>query len=331
MRSFHALLIAGLVCLPGMLRADVVHIDGIVRVKAGSWKGVKLTVVPEYSAPFQVDLSSSRFDLELPLHSIYLLRAEHAGCPTKEVLFDCTVPRAFGRKAYEFPVLIELAVEQHGTHFQYAGPVGLVTFEEDRADFTYTTDYTRIELVGPLPRLHARMPASALGNSAGADPLAAAFALLLAQASTSAATSPAAAPEPTPTPVPEEPVDVVEEAPLPAPMDVAPVAVAPAVSIPPPAPVVAKTVAPVARWEPAILRTTPTHPTPEPPATDSRPCGTHDIEAHPRFVIRTDRIATADGCSELRKVVHAYGAVFFFHDGRAVTEPVYQLALGAQE
>lgn len=311
--------------------AEVVHIDGIVRVKGGAWKGVKLTVVPEYSAPFEVALTSSRFDLELPLQSTYLLRAEHAGCPTKEVLFDCSVPPAFGRNAFEFPVLIELALEQPGTHFEYAGPVGLVTFEEAQEDFTYTTDYTRIELVEPLPQLHARMPASALGNTTSVDPLAAAFASLLAHAATGAAAIPATGPAPAPTPVPAEPVDVAEEAPLPAPIAVAPVAVAAAVSIPVPAPVVTKTVAPVARTEPFPHRTTAKRPAPEPPATDSRPCGTHDIETHPRFVIRTDRITTADGCSELRKVVHAYGAVFFFHDGRAVTEPYYLLALGAQE
>ncbi len=327
MRLSTRCLLACLATLPLGLHAEVLHIDGIIRVKEGSWKGVKLTVVPEFSEPFAVDLHSSRFDLMLPLHATYLLRAEHAGCPTKEVLFDCTVPSAFGQTAFEFPIQIDLAVE--ATLFEYAGPVGLVTFEEGSADFTYTTDYSRIKQVRPLPDLHQRMPASALGGGGGADPMAAAFASLLAQASTGGGGLSAVEPIPVALPAVTN-VRVVKEAPLMASIT----NVALDLPVPHNEPLVAtvlpSTSAPLARPTPVAVRTVVKPPMAELPERHDRPCGTHDIEAHAHYVIKIDRVPTPDGCSELRKVVHAYGGIFFFHDGRAVTEPFYQHALTAQ-
>lgn len=329
MRISPLVLLACYAAAPSALLAEVVHIDGIVRVKDGSWRGVKLTVVPEFSEPFEVDLRSDRFDLMLPLYATYLLRAEHAGCPTKEVLFDCTVPPAFWRTSFEFPIEIGLVVESARTMFVYAGPVGLVTFDQARADFTYTTDYTRIKNVRPLPDLHARMPASALAGGTGPDPLAAAFASLMGQASSGVADTPGVVPVADHIP-PVESDRLVAEDVFTASINVVPVD-GPAMHIVPSLrTTVVMPTAPVARAKPVAVRTVVKPPIPLVPTRDERPCGTHDIVWQAHCVIRIDRLPTPDGCSELRKVVHAYGAIFFFHDGRAVTEPYYQNALTAQ-
>ena len=331
MRSLSLLLLAVLVTVPRLVRAEVLHIDGIVRVKEGSWKGVTLTVVPEFSASFVVALSSGRFDLNLPLQATYLLRAEHAGCPTKEVLLDCTVPPAFEGVAFEFPIQIDLAVAVAGPPVAYAGPVGLVTFAGASADFTYTTDYTRIANVRSLPELYARMPATALRRGTNTDPVASAFPSPLAQASSRDRATPVKAPLPAALPAPVVAVLVVEGSLTPMPIAVVPVHVASVDSITPTLLAVAKRATPLAAAEPAPARAVVHHPKTHLPTPDDRPCGTYDLETHALCVIRIDRIHTTDGCSELRKVVHAYGAVFFFHDGRAVAEPYYQRALSAQE
>lgn len=331
MRYLSLLLLVVLATTPCLVRAEVLHIDGVVRVKEGSWKGVTLTVVPEFSAPFVVALSSSRFELTLPLQATYLLRAEHAGCPTKEVLFDCTVPPAFEGTAFEFPIQIDLAVATAGSLVAYAGPVGMVTFAEASADFTYTTDYTRIANVRSLPELHARMSATALRGGTGADPVAAAFSSLLAKASSGGSATPAATPLLAPLPAPVVAVLVVEGPSLPMPIAVVPVHVASVDSIPPTLLAVAKRATPLATAQRDPVRAAVHHLRTPLPTPDDRPCGTHDLQTQTHCVIRIDRIPTPDGCSELRKVVHAYGAVFFFHDGRAVAEPFYQRALSAQE
>lgn len=325
MRLTPLVLLASLAAVPYAYSAEVLHIDGIVRVEDGSWKGVILTVVPEFSEPFVVDLRSNRFDLVLPLHATYLLRAEHAGCPTKEVLFDCTLLPAFGRTSFEFPIQIDLAVELEGSMFMYAGPVGLVTFDEARADFTYTTDYTRIKQVRSLPHLHARMPASALGDGSRADPLVAAFAFLMEQASSGVAET--LEPVVSTTTAPAQSDRLVEEGSLTASNDNVPMdgpAIHDVLSL---GATVVMPTAPVARAEPVAARTIVKPPMPWLPTMDERPCGTHDVVSQMHCVIKIDRVPTPDGCSELRKVMHAYGAVFFFHDGRAVTEPYYENAL----
>ncbi|MGB6046427.1 MAG: hypothetical protein WBG34_02400 [Flavobacteriales bacterium] len=58
-----------------------------------------------------------------------------------------------------------------------------------------------------------------------------------------------------------------------------------------------------------------------------QPSGSHELNILPTMVIVIDRFANGTTSTELRKVTHAYGAVFYFQDGRSVTEHTYRQRL----
>lgn len=327
-----------IVVIAGSLCAEVLHTDGIIRVRNGNWRNARITVVPEFSEPFEIDLTSSKFELDLPLYSTYLLRAEHTGCSTKEVIFDCTVPPHFGQTHFTFPFQIDLEVESSDTIYPYAGPVGLVTFDEGLADFTYVTDYTRIHGVATLSALHARMPDSrldqpfadpamerSLGNGStsdveisGADPLGVSPQVVdIASMEEQAMLAETLWDEPVRKPAggPSTP-DVTLANPTAEEKKTVPAANASSGSTP--AAVVVKSAARKVR----IVNT--------PVEVEEGPCGTRTFREEPRCLVWIHRVPSAEGCTEFRKVVHAYGGVFYFHEGRSVTEEVYRTLLSAQ-
>ena len=68
----------------------------------------------------------------------------------------------------------------------------------------------------------------------------------------------------------------------------------------------------------------------EVPSTE-KPPGSHELNVLPTMVIVIDRFGKGTTSTELRKVTHAYGAVFYFQDGAAITERTYRQLLAEFE
>jgi hypothetical protein len=56
---------------------------------------------------------------------------------------------------------------------------------------------------------------------------------------------------------------------------------------------------------------------------DTARVASHEFSKWPTMLIQVDRFGYADSTLELRKVTHAYGAVFYFRDGLSITERDY--------
>lgn len=341
-------LLAALLSAP-FIQASVLHADGIIRVKGDGWRGTRVTVVPEFSQPYDVDMKAPRFVLHLPLQSTYLIRAEHADCPTKEVVFDLRVPAAAMAQEYEFPFEIILEMQPAGVELRYAGPVGLVSFDKNVNDFDYITDHRLIALLPKADELRERAPAELHPQMRSTDVstvtgTSGSFGSVIEAEHVDPAqlepTTLVAASVLVGTPIPVDPITTTglsdqakradhSEAVPPTPtLNVSTTAldeVAPGG----PAEHMSTSVALVSlpaqrRIEPAP-KATATHGVlqEEKPLA---PCGTDETITSGRMVIHTQRIPTADGgCQELRTVTHAYGAVFHFHDGRPVTEAFFNI------
>jgi hypothetical protein len=336
-------------------QAGMLVADGLLRTVGVDRSEVRLTVIPEFSAPYPVQHSSGRFDLELPYHAHYVLRAEAPGCATKEVVFNVNLPvRLNGlERTFALEILMERMAE--GATFQYAGPVGLVFFDGAKEEFVHTTDHSRIyENSAVVLALHksegfaddGRWAASAtLVAQPVGDPLAARLPQLqLGQVLSSDAPASVAG-QRTIRVVGETPyiASVIDPEPSPAAVEPTPVKathVTDVISISTtaaPSPPVSedKTVIPVStRLEaPASSGSTKQiqaleqHNAPRPDATFSQ-CGTTESSWIGRCLITVDRLPTGTGCTELRKAEHTYGAVFYFHDGRSITEHHYKQLMG---
>ena len=354
MRPFYTTVLLQFLVLAA--HGTVLNADGLIKVRGDGWQGTRITVIPEFSAPYEVDLRSNRFKLRLPLQSTYLVRAEHANCPTKEVVFDLHMPRSAAQMEYEFPFEIMLEVQPDGVELRYAGPVGLVTYEPALGDFTYSTDHRLIAMKAKTDELRERATPGTVqpervmprfGSWGSAAPVSTTSALLVANVPAETLRRFVAAEEPTP--AEEMPPRDNETGSVPsrhgpsAPSIPPPSAVTPAhdrseqaIAHRSPSPPARTNDRVIHRARGDIAASAPlgrTVPAPVPPAADHEkpvvPCGSSSVETVGRMVIAVHWVPTGDGgCKELRSVAHAYGAVFHFHDGRSVTESFYRQALG---
>lgn len=327
-----------LLSLP-VLHATVLHADGIIRVKGDGWRGTRVTVVPEFSQPYDVDMSAPRFVLHLPLQTTYLVRAEHVDCPTKEVVFDLRVPAAGMAQEYEFAFEIILEVQPDGVELRYAGPVGLVSFDKTANDFDYITDHRLIALLPKADELRERAPAelrpqlraSASGSTSDMREPARVVTSVDFEATVPEPLPPARVPTVAPMPVLNElsEAELVKQRIAEPAREVEPASSTLAL------PSKARTetpsslhLAPIRAVAVASTHEASTENAPKPmfPIVENRPCGTDETITQGRMVIHIQRVPTADGgCQELRTVTHAYGAVFHFHDGRPVTEAYFNI------
>lgn len=331
--------------------ANVLRTDAILRVKGHDWQGTRITITPEFGEPYDIPLSSNRFDLEFGLQATYVLRAEHLGCAAKEIVFDCRVPADVEMLEFTFPFEIILERFRAGEEvFTYAHPVGAVFFDPAREDFAYTTDYTRIMKAPVLPELLDRMNRYIVAQPA---PIARPTSVSLADQMQGTLESahepgqnyPSVAIDQTETAASEDSLQAMPE--IEAETADAPVMIESKSVIATHVlrePMLASTL--VAHREPRVTNDTTLVPLPlskraasdtdiaspaakytlAGPARDV-PCGTHESFTAARWIILIDHVPTADGCTELRKVVHAWGGIFFFQDGRPSTEAMYLKAL----
>ncbi|MGB5071374.1 MAG: hypothetical protein WBO28_10510 [Flavobacteriales bacterium] len=311
-------------------QANTLFTNGRIRVQGADWRDTRITVMPQFGEAFEVPLASDKFDLDLGLFSTYLIRAAHADCATKEIVFDLWVPDAYRNTVFYFPFEIMLETFPDGEKpYSYEHPVGVVFFDEAKADFTYTTDYTEIEQANSLPTMIERMNTYVNLHPKPVDQLAV-YEALFAQDPN------AAIPQGNTTPVDqttspsvrhtELPPDVKVEAPTTQRAD-------------PVAPVLGPQAAP-REERPAKATSITTQPSVEEgTAVRSRSSSristrlevppppqylkTHEFSVLPTMLIVIDRFGHNNTSTELRKVTHAYGAVFYFLDGAAITERTY--------
>lgn len=303
-----ALIAVLLIALVNSTMAGVVHADGILRVKGGSWKNARVTLIPEFGAPHVIDRNSAHFTLDLALQCTYLLRAEHENAATKEVVFELRMPEQFAQLDYSFPFEITLEVEASENVSPFAGPVGLVSFEPALKDLSYTTDHRLLAIGNKARELAAKVryaeplarPELALEPTPGIP--------MPAKVPDSAAplldVTGLAAGAPNPLPSRTSPPVLVEPA-LPMSNDRIVTATAATSS----ARAVKNKVAPAVPSASVALKAT---------------CGQEELQHLPSMMIA---IRYDSNCDELRKVTHSYGAVFYFQNGRAICQREYEQLL----
>lgn len=335
------------------LRGELLVADGILRTVGVDQSVVQLTVVPEFSEAYSVQQRNGRFVLELPYHAHYVLRAEGPGCATKEVVFNLNLPVRLNGLAREFPLEILMERMAEGATYHYSGPVGLVYFDEAREDFVYTTDHQRIYehsnvvmtihtnegtpddgawamgAVSPTPTgdpLAVRLPQLALGRSsvvAGKPTMAVADGTTRVGEATYQPAPPAVKMDENGTEASDgeatregmqRPFEVQQDAPI-----------VPEQNYNTPI----EHHAPVAHAPAAAPTTTSAKATETVPyvVTSACQCGATERVQLPRCIVTIHHVSSGHGCAELRKAEHAYGAVFYFHEGRSITAHHYQQLL----
>lgn len=127
--------------------------DGILRVKGADLSTATITVVPNGAPAYMRSIQTREFDLSLPLNDTYLISFSREGCPVKEVYFDTSVPVDHHAALFSFPFQVTLDHVGPERMFAYAGPVGFVRYMHELKDFGYETQY----VVKVNDELHERM------------------------------------------------------------------------------------------------------------------------------------------------------------------------------
>ena len=320
-------------------QSSTLYAEGLLRVRGADWRDARVTLIPEFGDPFEVPLSSDHFELDLGLESSYLVRASHEGCATKEVIFDLRVPVQNRNQVFRFPFEILLEVfKPNQEPYAYAHPVGAVFFDPIKQDFTYTTDHQRIRQARSIDPLMERMETHINLHPHPENALAGYEALF--DEDPNAWSLPAKAAVKAPAMLDTVTTDAVMESSaiteLPPPK-MEPIANSkPAV----PSPVLVESTIRAARTNDPPKTARPSELPKPTPAVDAPPSESrvstrfalepssaqqamHEFHELPTMFIQIDRFSNSEITTELRKVTHAYGAVFYFQDGITITKRAY--------
>ncbi len=322
----------------------VVHADGTIRVKGGNWANARVTLIPEIGEPRVIERSSARFTLDLPLQATYLLRAEYDNAATKEVVFDLRVPAQYEDSEFDFPFEITLEVEESGNVTPFAGPVGLVSFDKALEDLDYVTDHRLLAMTRTARELGAkvkRMEPARVADPVQSEPTRSPLpAPVIASSGTD---------KPKDEPVPELvstrqitlPSTIALEAPKPIAAPVSGATPTPEKPEKRPTPVVdiqsiseqeflreetntVEALPDMAAETESVQRSAPRAST-----MRSADCGQEHILEYPSMLVAVRYLQLPNGnCDEMRKVTHTYGGVFYFQNGRDITEWEYHQLLG---
>lgn len=334
-RRFLLCIPLGFILYTAQGQSSTLYAEGLLRVRGGDWRDTRVTLVPEFGDPFEIPLSSDHFELDLGLESSYLVRASHAGCATKEVIFDLRVPVKNRFQVFRFPFEILLEVfKPNEEPYTYAHPVGAVFFDPVKQDFTYTTDHQRIREARSMEPLIERMDTH-ISLHPNPESALAGYEALFDQDPNAWELPSTAHVRASVDPVQED--TVVESIPN---KELPPAAMEPlAPSTPPvPAPVLVASTTGVSETHATPRAQEPADPPMTPvvePQQESRistrfalePTSAqqamHEFHKLPTMFIQIDRFGNSESTMELRKVTHAYGAVFYFENGIAITERAY--------
>lgn len=288
------------------------RIDGIVRVKKVSPASARVIVVADEGEAQVITKDLSHFTLTLDLQTKYLLSFECDGCVTKQLVFDTHAP-ATG-SGYDFPFQVTLEPPPTDAPFAYAGPVGLIRYDEHIADFGYDTDYKIARNEALAERLERAR--TELERTTPASP-----GVHVVKSTVSSATLPEPAAPPAVAAkdidAPRGPFEELaptrsERAPLVHPTGNAPrtAALPSPPPLPPPSP---KPVAVPVEAEP---------PAPEMRSTDDG--RTEEVIAEKLRVTTIVRVRRGERTTEYRRVAQYYGGVVYFKDGQACSEQSYR-------
>jgi hypothetical protein len=143
MRHIHTLLLtlAVLALLPGAVfgQRGRLMADCIIQLKHNKDGQTRLTVMPGTTPAYVLTPTDLHFVLALLVDETYLLTFEHTGCVTKQLYIDASVPLDKRAMDFDFPLKVVLA--HHDEPFTYSGPVGYIFYQHGLADFSYHTDY----------------------------------------------------------------------------------------------------------------------------------------------------------------------------------------------
>lgn len=325
------------------LHARSVSADGLLRVEGASWQGTRVFVVPATGQAYEFELTDVRFILPLVANERYMLSFERIGCPTKQVLFDTHLPDHVTSVDLVFPFQVTLSYLPVSERFEYDGPVGFVHYSAAVSDFVFTTQYKLKQQKNMTERLDVLRLAPPHNDAAQATSVSS---VPFPATPLVAPSSEPEAPEVGTTPLvpiahviaegetldrstmkvstlPQvelrmDPIQVQPSA-LDIPLEVLLPSVVPLVVLEPVrAPALSTSVVPAVGAQVDRSGTSPS-------------CEHHEVLIEPRRITYITRPKREGGCTELRKVVHAYGAVFYFHDRSSITERMYQNALAADE
>lgn len=348
----------------------VLKADGLLVVKGAELSTARVTIVPFGAPAYTLPVGTKRFVLHLPVNDYYLASFAREGCPTKEVYFDANVPTEYSGTDFDFPFMVTLEHMREDRLFEYEGPVGFVRYQHEIRDFGYETQYLvklKEELRERMDAVQAtgRDPKEMLQPSAMLVvdvPREGGERVVRAASTADAVQAPntrevprlvhpvvrdGAAPE-TPSvtaatiPVFEETMAVADPAPpsmdetIPAPMLAPDPEAIPHGTLIEAEAVLAAPVQPAAEMvnveaplEP-VLEAVSVVPVAASKAQDSW-VRQEETLTEQRRVTRIVRFIRADGMTqEYRRVEHAYGAVFFFHDFTSITERAFMECTAAR-
>jgi hypothetical protein len=138
---FSILAYALLVCTAFGSRGEL-KADGTLRTRGVREGELRVTVMPLNAPAYTLPVGSKRFILELELDNTFVVTFEQAGCITKQLYFDTTVPADMHGGSFTFPFQVTLDARDEKHAFAYAGPVGFVRYHHHVGDFGFETNYT---------------------------------------------------------------------------------------------------------------------------------------------------------------------------------------------
>ncbi len=132
----------GAMALSMLAWGATLDLDGILMVKGMSMTGARVIIVTPDEEPRTLTTGLAHFSLHLKLNTSYLLSFERPGCVSKQLQFDTGVPSGYPvEDGFYFPFQVTLEPMPEGQQFAYAGPVGLIHFDQYINAFGYDTDY----------------------------------------------------------------------------------------------------------------------------------------------------------------------------------------------
>ena len=341
-RTLSAALLIASATFGSQAARGVLHADGLLRIKDAEKVGSSITVMPKDAPAYQLAHGgATRFMLDLDLDNTYMVSFQMNGCVTKLLYFDTRVPGEQHADVFTFPFQVTLESPLHA--FTYAGPVGFIVYKPGLIDFGYETDYS----VKVDESFAERMDVL---TRTGTDPLMVALSPRVAAVVTRGYQRPGeavveeatlsfgerSAPNTNEVPLmvhrtgalqlalPLSPlVLVVEHAPADLPVTTSREFIVTAIEA-----VVEKPIALAITASVAPVLKDVAQPTPTLTVADGS-TREEDLIVAARSVTTIVRIHYIQGRSaEYRKVVHAYGATFFFVNGLSVPEHMYASGTG---
>ncbi len=138
---FSILAYAFLICTAFGSRGEL-KADGTLHTRGVREGELRVTVMPLNAPAYTLPVGSTRFVLDLELDNYFVVTFEQAGCITKQLYFDTTVPADMHERSFTFPFKVTLDARDKKHAFAYAGPVGFVRYHHHVSDFGFETDYT---------------------------------------------------------------------------------------------------------------------------------------------------------------------------------------------